>query len=52
MGDRHIKTPSYTQVSQRIYQRANQRWRRYAAHLDPWRARLDALAVQLGYPPD
>lgn len=44
-----INTPSYEQVAEPIYQRANGRWTRYEKHLGPARALLDPWVAKLGY---
>ncbi|HEY4128245.1 MAG TPA: sulfotransferase, partial [Gammaproteobacteria bacterium] len=44
-----IPTPSYHQVSQPLYQHAQDRWRRYAAYLEPHLSRLEPHIRALGY---
>ncbi|HYJ52671.1 MAG TPA: sulfotransferase [Allosphingosinicella sp.] len=44
-----IKTPSYAQVAQPIYQRARGRWERYRAHMAPVLPILAPWAEKLGY---
>lgn len=44
-----IMTPSYTQVTQPIYTRAADRWRRYDAYLAPVMARLAPYIADFGY---
>jgi hypothetical protein len=44
-----IPTPSYHQVSQPLYQHAQDRWRRYATHLQPYLARLEPHIRAFGY---
>lgn len=44
-----INTPSYEQVAEPIYQRANGRWKRYANQLAPIVDRLGPWAVQFDY---
>lgn len=44
-----INTPSYEQVAEPIYQRANGRWTRYEQHLQPVRRQLDPWVERLGY---
>ncbi len=46
-----ITTPSYNQVTERIYTRARYRWQRYAAPLAPWLPRLAPFIEDFGYPP-
>ncbi|OOZ41579.1 hypothetical protein BOW53_03460 [Solemya pervernicosa gill symbiont] len=45
-----IKTPSYLQVSEPIYQRAKYRWRRYINELEPVIEQLAPYASHFGYP--
>jgi hypothetical protein len=42
-------TPSYAQVSEKIYDRSRFRYRRYMKHLDPIIQILEPLAERLGY---
>ncbi|WP_376696756.1 sulfotransferase [Wenzhouxiangella sp. EGI_FJ10305] len=44
-----IRTPSYQQVSEDIYQRAAGRWHRYRRHLEPYMQTLAPHAANLGY---
>lgn len=44
-----IRTPSYQQVSEDVYQRAAGRWRRYRKHLEPYMQTLAPHAANLGY---
>lgn len=50
-ADRYIRTPSYTGVRGAIHGRSVARWRRYAAHFEPLRARLGPLVEAFGYDP-
>ena len=44
-----VKTASYAQVTEPIYQRATGRWHRYADHLEPLFDRLRPWAERFGY---
>lgn len=44
-----IITPSYRQVTQPIYKTAQDRWNRYAAHLQPYLDRLAPFIEAFGY---
>ncbi|MEE4304397.1 MAG: sulfotransferase [Wenzhouxiangella sp.] len=44
-----IRTPSYQQVSEDVYQRSAGRWRRYRRHLEPFMPTLEKHAAALGY---
>lgn len=44
-----IRTPSYQQVSEDIYQRSAGRWHRYRRHLEPYLPILKKHAIALGY---
>lgn len=46
---RVIKTPSYHQVTQPIYQHAKYRWKRYAKQFEPVMATLDPFIEYFGY---
>ena len=45
----HIRTASYSQVTEPIYDRAAGRWRRYARHLEPVLPVLAPWVERLGY---
>jgi len=45
----HIRTASYSQVTEPLYQRAAGRWQRYRKHLDPVLPILAPWAHKLGY---
>lgn len=45
----NVRTPSFEQVSQKIYDSAQYRWKRYPAHLEPYFDRLSPYAQRLGY---
>jgi len=44
-----IKTASYSQVAQPIYDRSAGRWRNYRKHLEPILPVLEPWVAQLGY---
>ena len=44
-----IKTPSYSQVAEPIYQRAVERWRNYSEQLRPALPILEPWIEELGY---
>ncbi len=44
-----IRTPSYGQVTQPLYDRAADRWRRYETHLDGILPRLEPFVREFGY---
>lgn len=44
-----IKTPSYTQVTQKIYSSASGRWRKYKQHLEPVMGILAPWIKKFGY---
>jgi hypothetical protein len=46
---RYIRTPSYAQASQPLYQRSVQRWRNYEEKMGPGLSRLDLHRRTLGY---
>ena len=46
---RNINTPSYSQVTQKIYTSARYRWLRYEKYLDPMLARLQPFIDEFGY---
>ncbi|MFL6858154.1 MAG: tetratricopeptide repeat-containing sulfotransferase family protein [Allosphingosinicella sp.] len=46
----HIRTASYSQVTEPIYRRATGRWERYRTHLAPILPILAPWAERLGYP--
>lgn len=45
----HIRTASYSQVTEKIYTRALQRWERYRSHLEPVIPILMPWAERMGY---
>jgi Flp pilus assembly protein TadD len=45
----YISTPSYSQISQPLYQSSRDRWRRYAAYLEPYMPRLMPYISAFGY---
>ncbi|HEX4299323.1 MAG TPA: sulfotransferase [Gammaproteobacteria bacterium] len=45
----YIPTPSYSQVSQPLYRSSSDRWRRYAAHLEPYMPQLMPYIRAFGY---
>lgn len=45
----HIKTPSYAQVSEPVYQRSVERWRNYEKQLKPVLPILEPWAKEFGY---
>ncbi|MFD0847739.1 tetratricopeptide repeat-containing sulfotransferase family protein [Sphingosinicella xenopeptidilytica] len=47
----YIRTPSYAQVTERVYSRAKGRWERYRAHLQDVLPILSPWAEKLGYGP-
>ncbi|TAL34851.1 MAG: tetratricopeptide repeat protein [Alphaproteobacteria bacterium] len=47
-----IKTPSYHQVTQKIYTRSSGRWLRYRKHLEPVLPILEPWALKYGYSMD
>jgi len=47
----YIRTPSYSQVTERVYSRAKGRWERYRAHLQDVLPILSPWAEKLGYGP-
>jgi Flp pilus assembly protein TadD len=47
----YIPTPSYSQVSQPLYQSSRDRWRRYAAYLEPYLPQLMPHIRAFGYEP-
>jgi tetratricopeptide (TPR) repeat protein len=44
-----IRTPSYAQVTEKIYDRARGRWERYRSHMEHVLPILEPWAVRLGY---
>lgn len=44
-----IRTPSYSQVTEPLYQRANDRWRRYETYLEGVLPRLAPFVTEFGY---
>jgi hypothetical protein len=48
----HISTPSYHQVTQKIYTRASGRWLRYRKHMEPVLPILEPWVKKLGYSMD
>ena len=46
-----IRTPSYSQVTEKIYARSSGRWKRYRSHLEPVLPLLEPWAVKFGYGP-
>lgn len=46
---RNIITPSYSQVTQKIYTRARYRWLRYEKYMDPMINRLQPFIDEFGY---
>jgi tetratricopeptide (TPR) repeat protein len=46
---RNIITPSYSQVTQKIYTRARYRWLRYEKYMDPMISRLQPFIDEFGY---
>ncbi len=44
-----VRTPSYSQVSEKIYKRAQYRWERYRKYLQPYMKRLEPYIKELGY---
>ncbi|MFI4967873.1 MAG: tetratricopeptide repeat-containing sulfotransferase family protein [Gammaproteobacteria bacterium] len=46
---RRINTPSYHQVARPIYGEARERWRRYAAELEPVMGKLERFVKAFGY---
>jgi tetratricopeptide (TPR) repeat protein len=46
-----IRTPSYAQVTEKIYQRASGRWERYRAHMEPILPILAPWVERFGYEP-
>ena len=46
----HVRTASYSQVSEPIYQRSVARWERYREQLEPVRSILAPWAERFGYP--
>ena len=44
-----IRSPSYADVTQPIYQRALGRWRNYQKYLEPHLAKLEPFVKALGY---
>ena len=48
-GRGYIRTPSYAQVTEKVYGRASGRWRRYEKHLEPVLPVLLPWAERLGY---
>ncbi|MEQ9146168.1 MAG: sulfotransferase [Parvibaculaceae bacterium] len=44
-----IRTPSYSQVTEPLYDRAAQRWRRYETHLEGILPRLEPYMAEFGY---
>ena len=48
-GRQDIITPSYRQVTQPIYKTAQDRWKRYATHLEPYLERLEPYIEEMGY---
>lgn len=46
---RNINTPSYSQVTQKIYTSARYRWLRYEKYLDPMLAQLQPFIDEFGY---
>jgi tetratricopeptide (TPR) repeat protein len=47
--NRNINTPSYSQVTQKIYTRARYRWLRYEKFIDPLLDRLEPFIDEFGY---
>ena len=47
--NRNINTPSYSQVTQKIYTRARYRWLRYGKYFDPLLDRLEPFIDEFGY---
>lgn len=47
----YIRTPSYAQVTERIYQRSSGRWERYRHHLEPVIPILAPWIERFGYEP-
>lgn len=45
----NVKTPSYAQVSEGIYDRAKYRWERYQSYLEPYMDRLKPYIERYGY---
>lgn len=45
----HVRTASYAQIGQPIYDRARERWRRYRPHLEPVLPVLAPWVERLGY---
>ena len=45
----HIRTASYSQVTEPIYRRSSGRWERYRAHLAPVLPILAPWAERMGY---
>ncbi|TAL30534.1 MAG: sulfotransferase family protein [Alphaproteobacteria bacterium] len=50
--ERNINTPSYHQVTEKIYTRASGRWQRYRKHLQPVMGILEPHAKKHGYSMD
>lgn len=47
----HIRTPSYSQVTEEIYTRSSGRWQKYREHLDPVLPVLAPWVEKFGYDP-
>jgi hypothetical protein len=44
-----VRSPTYADVTQPVYQRARGRWRNYQKYLEPYLARLEPLVKAFGY---
>jgi hypothetical protein len=44
-----VRSPTYSDVTQPVYQRARGRWRHYQKYLEPHLARLEPLVKAFGY---
>jgi tetratricopeptide (TPR) repeat protein len=44
-----VRSPTYADVTQPVYQRARGRWRHYQKYLEPYLARLEPLVKAFGY---
>jgi tetratricopeptide (TPR) repeat protein len=44
-----VRSPTYADVTQKVYQRANGRWRNYQKYLEPHLAGLEPLVKAFGY---
>ena len=48
-GQKHVRTPSYADVTRPVFKTARGRWRNYQKYLEPYLHRLEPLVKAFGY---